>query len=107
MAELVGGKPDGAADWNIEHLPSEVAQADGEPRRAGLARRWHRDLLARVEQQAEDAADRLGEAARGILRGRARIREATVPGRAAAQRVGGKAVDDLDRGERRYGDEDE
>src|SRR6266404_6938482 len=106
VIELLGGEPDGAADWSIEHLPGEVAQPDGEPRGRGLARRRHRDILARIKQRAEDAADRLGEAAGGVLRGRALIRKAAVPGRTTAHRVRGKAVDDLYCGERRYGEDE-
>src|SRR5258706_10046627 len=107
MAEMLGSEPDGAADRSIEQIPGEVAQPDGEPRSRGVAGRWHRDVLARVKQRAEDAADRLGEAAGGILRGRARVRKTAVPGRTAAHRARCKAVDDLYCGERRYGDEDE
>src|SRR5271167_758329 len=101
MAEVVGNEQDGAAEWNIEHVPGEVAQPDGEPRSRGVAWRWHRDILARVKQRAEDAADRLGEAAGGVLRGRARVRKAAVPGRTAAHRARGKAMDHLYCGERR------
>src|SRR5262249_23885598 len=99
MAEPVGSEPDGATDWGIEKVPGEVAQPDGEPRSRGVARRWHCDILACVKQHAEDAADRLGEAACGVLRGRALIRKAAVPGRTAAHGARGEAVDDLYCGE--------
>jgi len=48
-------------------------------------------ILARVKQRAEDAADRLGRSRGGVLRGRARVRKAAVPGRTAAHRARGKA----------------
>src|SRR5450759_5268538 len=67
VIELLAREPDGAADWSIEHLPGAVAQPDGEPRSRGVAGCRHRDFLARVKQHAEDATDRLGEAAGGVL----------------------------------------
>src|SRR3972149_5846079 len=99
MIELLGREPNCGGKRSIKCLPNEVAQPDGEPRRMNLARCRHLDALACVEQQAEYAADRLDESAGGILRSRARVREAAVPGRGAAHRARGKAVDDLHRGE--------
>src|SRR5260221_3410792 len=95
VIELLGRKPDDAADWSVERVPGEVAQPDGEPRSRGVARRRHRAILARVKQRAEDAADRLGEAACAVLRDRARVRKAAGPGLTAAHRARGKAEDDL------------
>ena len=108
MVELLGGEPDGAADGSVDRLPDEIAQRDGQPRRPRVAGRRHVDALARAEHDvAEHAPDRLGEAVGGVLRGRARIGEAAVPGRAAAHGARGEAMDDLDREQRRDRDEDE
>src|SRR5436190_14619729 len=108
MAELVGGEPDSTAGWGIDDIPNEIAQRNGEFRGPQVAGRWHLHPVARQEHDfSEDTADGLREAAAGILCGRARIREAAIPGWAAAYRARGKAVNDLYRGERRHGDEGE
>ncbi len=69
-------------------------QGHGEPRRALLPGRRHLDLLARAEDRgAEYAADRLREARGTVLRDRAGVGVAAVPGRSASQPVGGEAMD--------------
>ena len=85
---------DADGDRHIERFPDEIAQLDLEARRPHIARRRHVDLLAGAEHDgAEDAADRLGEAAGGVLRRRARIGEAAIPGRRAADCARRQAVD--------------
>ena len=68
---------------------------------AHVAGRRHVDRLARLKDDlAEHAADRLGEAAGGVLSGGAEPGIAAAPGRTAAERPGRETVDDL-RGEER------
>ncbi len=94
MVEPLGGEADGAGDRRVERVPDEIAQVDREPRRPRVAGRRHLDVLARAEHDgAEHAADRLGEAVGGVLRRRAGIGIAAVPGRRAPQPVGGEPVD--------------
>ena len=95
MVEPVGGEADGAGDRRVERVPDEVAQLD---RRAAPARMSPGGGIstcsrARNTDRAEHAADRLREARGGVLRRRAGVGIAAVPGRRAPQLVGGEPVD--------------
>ena len=85
---------DGDRDRLIERIPDRIGETHHEARRRLIAGRRHFDLLACAEhERAEHAADRLGEARRTVLRGRARIRVAAIPGRASPRLVRGKPMD--------------
>src|SRR5262249_6965743 len=105
--EPLGRKLDPNDDRCIDEVPNEVAQRNGKRSRTDVTGSGHLDKFSCPEDAfAKHAADRLGEAAGGVLRDRAWIREAAVPGWTAADGVRGKAVNDLYRSERRQRDEE-
>ncbi len=94
MIEPVGSKSDAASNWRVERVPNGIAQFHREPRRPPIAWRRDLDVLAGVKHDGtENPADRLREARRGVLGRRICIRISAVPGRRAAQLVGGQPVD--------------
>ena len=108
VVQHVAGPGHAAGDRRIDRVPHRIADRLDDACRRHVARRRHRHRLARAEhQRAEHAADRLGEAAGGVLRRRAGIGEAAIPCRPAAQRVRGEAMHRQRRQPRRPRDEHE
>ena len=71
-----------------------IAHGDLEARWPQIAGGRHVDVLVGTKyDRAENAADRLGETIRSILRRRARVGIAAIPGRSTAQLVRGEPVD--------------
>ena len=102
-------RSDADSDGRIEAVPDEIPQFDGEPRRRAFRRAAACRPVSRARKtmRAEHPADRLGEAAGGVLRRWARVGKAAVPGRRPAHRVRGEAVDRQGGQRCRDGDEDE
>ncbi len=105
--EPVGGETDAGGDRRIERIPdrdramSTVSRAGRVSPGGGIS-----TMLAGAEHDgAEYAADRLRKAHRRVLRRRAGVGIAAIPGRRAAQPVRGEAMDG--EGRERAGHDDE